>query len=136
MGNGREMKELKQKTVLLVEDEPLLRETLKKVLERGGWEVETAADGGEGIALFERCRPDLLITDWNMPGMDGMEMCRRLVVVLRDSQTPVVVMSGFHRESEWCMQGIDDWHPTTFLRKPFTIPELQQVLESIGPEIS
>jgi two-component system, cell cycle response regulator len=64
--------------VLLVDDDPAMLRILSKWLEKAGYPVRTATDGHQALALIEADRPDILITDWEMPRMDGLELCRRV----------------------------------------------------------
>ena len=64
--------------VLLVDDDPAMVGLLSKWLESGGYNVRTAGDGDQALtAIAEEC-PDILITDWEMPQMNGLELCRRV----------------------------------------------------------
>lgn len=80
------------KTVLLVEDEPFLREVLQWELEEAGARVETAGNGGEAIAAIERGAPDLLLLDLLMPRMDGFAVLDWLRGAGR--RIPTVVLSN------------------------------------------
>lgn len=64
--------------ILLVDDDPHIREVLAFALARAGMEIEQAADGEEALERLAACAPDLMILDINMPRMDGLELCRRL----------------------------------------------------------
>jgi len=70
--------------LLLVEDEPTQRLLTQRMLRRGGYEVETAADGAAALAKLASARFQFLVTDWEMPGMDGPTLCRKV----RDSRLP------------------------------------------------
>jgi CheY-like chemotaxis protein len=78
--------------LLLIEDDPCLRASLKAYLEDSGYQVADAADGQQGLAGFRRDRPDLVITDLRMPGMNGYEV----LAVLRQEapSVPVLVITG------------------------------------------
>lgn len=80
--------------VLVVDDEPLLRELAREVLERAGFRVELAADGREGLERARALRPDLALVDLSMPELDGWA----LLAALRetDPDVPVVIWSGYH----------------------------------------
>ena len=64
--------------VVLVDDDPAMLRIVSKWLERSGYRVEPVGDGQEALAALERECPDFLITDWEMPGLDGLELCRRV----------------------------------------------------------
>ncbi len=83
----------KQGTVLIVEDEATARLGMKKLLEQEGFTVACAADAHEALSLFEERRPDLVVTDLRMPGMDGIELTRKLHDL--DTELPVVVVTAF-----------------------------------------
>ncbi|OBI90820.1 protein kinase domain-containing protein [Mycobacterium asiaticum] len=80
--------------VLVVDDDELLREQLAMVLERLGHSVIMAENGRAGLEAAERDAPDLVITDLNMPGMDGFELLERLKADARTQHIPVIVVSG------------------------------------------
>jgi two-component system OmpR family response regulator len=75
-----------------VDDEPNIRELLSASLRYAGFEVETAADGQEALALAETYRPDLLVLDVMMPGLDGFGVVRRMRQAGR--RTPVVFLTA------------------------------------------
>ena len=64
--------------ILVAEDDPVSRRVLEAVLNRMGHSCESAQDGEEAWSQFQRAVPDVLITDWMMPGMAGPELCRRV----------------------------------------------------------
>ena len=107
--------------VLVVEDEQMVRNLVQDILERGGFEVLTAPDGEQALAILqaESRSIDLLLTDVVMPGMTGVELARQV----RTSwpETPILYMSGYTnralRESD---------PDADLLRKPFTVSELLQ----------
>jgi DNA-binding response OmpR family regulator len=74
--------------VLVVDDEPIVREVLARYLHAEGFDVSVAADGIEGLATFERTRPDLVLLDLMLPRMDGFEVFRRI----REMAHPAVIM--------------------------------------------
>lgn len=83
------------KTILVVEDNPDAREMVSVVLTAAGFLVETAEDGQQALAVVEELLPDLIITDIQMPNLDGIEMIKRLRELLRCKAVPIVVMSAF-----------------------------------------
>ena len=81
--------------ILVVDDEAALVELLREWLERGGYEVFTAADGMAGLREFFRHQPDLAILDVAMPAMSGFELCQRIREV---SQIPVIMLTAKAQE--------------------------------------
>ena len=81
-----------QTTVLVVDDNPSIIELLKSILETEGWKTTSAIDGGKAIKSFYENLPDLVILDINMPGIDGIEVCRHIA----DSSpsVPIVMLSA------------------------------------------
>lgn len=106
-------------TIAVIEDEPELRELLRKELEKEGHTVVSAADGSAGLALVEREGPDLIILDLLLPGVDGLEVCRR---IRRTHITPILMLTAKSTELDKVLGlelGADD-----YLTKPFSLREL------------
>ena len=111
--------------VLLVEDNEAIRELLAGVLRRAGHEVLTASDGVEGLEQFHLQQPDLLVTDLNMPRMNGYELCHHVREI---SAVPTVLMTAAildDRGIDPISGGVD-----AFLSKPFGSSELLAVIDS------
>jgi DNA-binding response OmpR family regulator len=72
--------------ILIVDDEPHLRTGLRRILNKEGYETMTAADGETALKLAEEKKPDIVLLDIIMPGMDGREVCRRLREVATEAQ--------------------------------------------------
>jgi len=106
-------------TVLVVDDEQTLRDTLDYNLRREGYQVLTAADGQEAVRIAIAQRPDLIILDLMLPGINGFEVCR----VLRHTlTTPILMLSAREEEIDKVLGlelGADD-----YLTKPFGLREL------------
>jgi len=105
--------------ILLVEDEAVLRHSLAFSLEQEGFTVVAAEDGVSALELAERERPDLVVLDIMLPGLDGWEVCRRL---RRSSAVPVIMLSARGSEIDKVLgleMGADD-----YLTKPFSTREL------------
>ena len=86
--------ETRKKKVLIVEDDPLLLITLTHQFEDAGYEVVSAADGEEGVALFLKERPDAAVVDVMMPKKDGVEMLEEVRAKSPELKTPVIVLSN------------------------------------------
>jgi CheY-like chemotaxis protein len=83
---------MKAKRILVIDDEDLIREVVKEMLETEGYVVSTAANGREGLELYRKELPDLIITDIFMPEMEGLETIRELQ---RDAaEVKIVAISG------------------------------------------
>jgi diguanylate cyclase (GGDEF)-like protein len=114
--------------VLYVEDEPVIREALGRFLRRRVNTLLEAADGQEGLALFEKERPDLVITDIRMPQMSGLEMAEAIREIDRD--VPIIITTAFNDESYFIRAidlGIDK-----FLKKPIENVQLSEALGRVA----
>ncbi|MEZ6070347.1 MAG: diguanylate cyclase [Pirellulales bacterium] len=81
-------------TVMVVDDDAMIRRALAKLLENNGYTVREAEDGLQALELVERECPDLLITDWEMPGLNGVELCRRLQQAELPHYVYVILLTG------------------------------------------
>ena len=109
-------------TVLLVEDEPAQRELLAYNLEAEGFDVITADNGEDGLILVDENDPDLIVLDWMMPQLSGIEVCRRLKSNSKTRQIPVIMLSARAEEVDRVRgleTGADD-----YVVKPYSVIEL------------
>jgi DNA-binding response OmpR family regulator len=107
------------RTILVVDDEPNLREALAEGLEAEGFQVVTAADGSEALARFRETRPDLIILDLMLPELSGVEVCR---IVRAESPVPILMLTAKDSEVDKVVGlelGADD-----YVTKPFSLREL------------
>jgi two-component system nitrogen regulation response regulator NtrX len=115
--------------ILVIDDEAAIRESLRMILEYEDYAFVGAASGQEALALVQRDRPDLVLLDIKMPGMDGMEVLRKLRAL--DDTLPVVMISG-HGTTSTAVDAIKSG-ATDFLDKPLSservIVTLQNVLK-------
>ena len=105
--------------ICVIEDESVIANAVAARLRTEGFAVETAADGHEGVALCDRTRPDLVVLDLMLPGLDGLEVCRR---VQRDRPVPVLMLTARGEEADVLVGlgvGADD-----YMTKPFSPREL------------
>ena len=108
-----------EKTILIVEDDANIRELLHLYLEQEGYHIESAQDGAEGLRVFRRVHPDLVLLDLMMPVMDGTQMIRELRTF---SKTPVIVLTakGEVLDKVTLLElGADD-----YITKPFEMREV------------
>jgi DNA-binding response OmpR family regulator len=111
-------------SILVVDDEPTIGEVVSRYLERAGYETRVAADGLRAIELSARRRPDLVVLDLMLPGIDGLEVLRRLRhgADPADRRTAVIVLTAKGEESDRVIGlrlGADD-----YVVKPFSPAEL------------
>jgi DNA-binding response OmpR family regulator len=108
-----------EQTVLVVDDEEAIAEAVRARLESEGYRVVVAADGPEAIEANREHQPDLVVLDLMLPGMDGLEVCKR---IQRDRWTPVLMLTAKTEEADKVAGfavGADD-----YLTKPFSLREL------------
>ena len=115
------------KTILLVEDEFGIAGVLTLLLEDEGYRVFAAANGRQALERLEEAQPDLVVTDFMMPLMDGAALGAALRADPMYRDTPIILMSAVPEAS--LRQHFDDY--TAFLRKPFAIPAFFQLIASV-----
>jgi DNA-binding response OmpR family regulator len=106
-------------TILVVEDEPSLQETLVYNLEKQGYTVEAAGDGRAALEVARRMKPDLILLDIMLPELDGFEVCK---ILRREMTTPILMLTARDDEIDRVVGlevGADD-----YLTKPFSMREL------------
>jgi two-component system response regulator MprA len=113
--------------ILVVDDEPAVRESLRRALELEGYRVELADDGEAALGLLEANQPDAVILDVLMPGIDGLEVCRRLRA--RGSEVPILMLTA-RAEVDSRVAGLDAG-ADDYLPKPFALAELLARLRAL-----
>lgn len=112
--------------IILVDDEPEILTLVRDYLTREGFNVLTALNGTEGMQLIEREKPDLVLLDWMLPGMSGLEMCKRL----RETSTiPIIMLTAKSEEIDRVLGlefGADD-----YIVKPFSLRELAARIKTV-----
>ncbi len=107
------------KKILVVDDEPKIAEICQDYLKAAGFDVITCGDGLQGLAAARREKPDLMVLDLMLPGMDGMDVCRAL---RRESDIPIIMLTARVEETDKLIGlelGADD-----YITKPFSPREL------------
>ena len=113
--------------ILVVDDELEVRMMLQDLLGSKGFEVILASDGEEGVALADTENPQVVLLDISMPGMDGVECCRKLKADDKSSSIPVIMLTAYwDRKTEAIEAGADD-----FVYKPFDPDELSFRIKSV-----
>ncbi len=123
--------------VLIVEDEEPLSLLLRYNLEAEGYQVDTCIRGDEAEIRLRESLPDLLLLDWMLPGLSGIELCRRLRAREDSERLPVIMLTARGEEAErirGLSTGADD-----YVVKPFSVPELmarvRAILRRASPEV-
>jgi len=125
---------LKLKKVLIAEDDPSIVLSLEFLLQSAGYEVLVARTGSEALALIDRARPDLVVLDIMLPGVNGLEVCRSVRASAALGETRILMLTARGRESEvqrGLVQGAD-----AYMTKPFATRELvRTVRQLLGDEV-
>ena len=114
------------KTILVVDDEPQIVQLVRDYLEHGGFTVVTAADGSSALRIAATQRPDLVVLDLGLPGLDGLDVTRTL---RRSGTVPIIMLTARTDESDKLVGlelGADD-----YLTKPFSPKELVARVRSV-----
>jgi DNA-binding response OmpR family regulator len=113
------MSAMAEERILVVEDEPMMAEVVERYLRRDGYDVRAVHDGNAALDAYERFQPDLIVLDIMLPGIDGLEVCRR---VRARADTPVIMLTARGEEVDKLVGlglGADD-----YITKPFSPREL------------
>ena len=113
-------------SVLIVEDDPNIRELLQLYLEKDGYAVTLASDGGQGLAKFRAIKPNLVLLDVMMPVMDGWAVCK---AIRAEGNTPVIMLTAKGETDDkvtGLKAGADD-----YITKPFEMKELLARIEAV-----
>ncbi len=123
--------------ILIVEDEEALSVLLKYNLEAEGFDVDTAYNAEDAKVQIDEQVPDLLVLDWMLPGLSGIELCRRLRANKKTSDIPILMLTARGEEDER-IRGLDTG-ADDYMVKPFSVPELmariRAMLRRVNPEI-
>ena len=117
-----------QPRVLVVEDEPAQREVLAYNLEAEGFAVSSAENGEEALMLVDETAPDVIVLDWMMPNLSGIEVCRRLKIKSETRSIPIIMLSARSEEVDRVRgleTGADD-----YVIKPYSVVELMARVRS------
>ena len=114
------------RTVLIVEDDRNIADLLRLYLEKEGYEVALAYDGLKGMEKFREAKPDLVLLDVMLPGLDGWGVCR---AIRQDSKTPIIMLTAKSETEDkvaGLKQGADD-----YITKPFEMKEVLARIEAV-----
>ena len=113
---------MNRSTVLIVEDEAAQVELLSFNLRAAGFDVAVAGDGNEALQKFDEIEPDILLLDWMLPGVSGLEVCRRIRFRQTNCIVPIIIVSA-RTEEEDRIRGLDSG-ADDYVIKPYSIDEL------------
>ncbi len=127
-----------QPYILVMEDEDALATLLQYNLEKEGYDVVVAADGEEGLVQIDERQPDLVLLDWMLPKVSGIEVCRRIRGRTETRNLPIIMLTARGEESDR-VRGLDTG-ADDYLTKPFSMTELiariRAVLRRIRPGLA
>ena len=127
-----------QPYILVMEDEDALATLLQYNLEKEGYDVAVAADGEEGMLQIDERQPDLVLLDWMLPKLSGIEVCRRIRGKAETRNLPIIMLTARGEESDR-VRGLDTG-ADDYLTKPFSMVELiariRAVLRRIRPGLA
>jgi len=113
--------------ILVVDDDRAVRDALRRALALGGYEIQVAEDGAQALDMVSQALPDAVVLDLGMPGIDGLEVCRRLRQL--ENRVPILILTARDAVSDridGLDQGADD-----YLVKPFDVGELKARLRAL-----
>ncbi|MDJ0754292.1 MAG: response regulator transcription factor [Ardenticatenaceae bacterium] len=120
--------------ILVVDDEPKITKLARDYLEKAGYRVIESADGREALSIFRHEQPALIVLDLNLPGMDGLDLCR---TIRRESDVPIIMLTARVEETDQLIGlelGADD-----YITKPFSprtlVARIRAVLRRAGGEV-
>jgi len=116
-------------TILVVEDEPGIQEVLKFNLSQHGHDVIIAGDAEEALSLLRGALPDLILLDWMLPGMSGIDFARRIRADSRQKNIPIIMLTARTEERDK-VQGLDTG-ADDYITKPFSPRELMSRIKAV-----
>lgn len=124
--------------ILVIEDDDAIATLIQYNLEKEGYDVAVAGDGEEGLVQSDERQPDLVVLDWMLPKVSGIEVCRRLRGRPETRNVPIIMLTARGEESDR-VRGLDTG-ADDYLTKPFSVPELnariRAVLRRIRPGLA
>jgi DNA-binding response OmpR family regulator len=114
------------RTILVVDDEPVIRSSIAEALSGEGYQVAEAVDGASALAAFRESKPNLVLLDVMLPGLSGIEICR---IIRAESTTPIILLTARDAEADKVLGlevGADD-----YVTKPFSLRELMARVRAV-----
>lgn len=120
------MEKLKNSKILYIEDDEITRENFNSFLKRKCNELYIAKDGKEGLELFDKYNPDIIITDIEMPNLDGLSMAKK---VRKKSKKTQIIITTAYTSQEYLMEAVN-LHLIKYIVKPISLPKLNEALSN------
>ncbi len=120
---------MKQKKIVIVDDFTGIRSIVRETLIKKGFQVLEASSGEEALKFFDGTQIDLLITDFDMPEMNGAALISKIREMTRYIYTPVIVLSGIRKER--VEDQLTDLNVACYMQKPFEIKHFYSVIERL-----
>lgn len=118
------------KNILIVEDDKMLRELISKKLEKENYNISAAIDGEEGLKKIKEERPDLILLDLILPGIDGFEVLERIKQDQEINKIPVVILSNLGQKEE-IEKGLKSGATDYLIKAHFTLGEIVEKVKTI-----
>ncbi len=119
----------KDHTILVADDSPMMRMALKSFLQNEGYQVVEASDGEAALEVFAQCRPDIVLLDYVMPGINGIETCRLLQNVQSESKVPIIMITSMEHDD--VINASFEAGVTDYITKPINWMVLRQRLKRL-----
>jgi len=118
------MEKLKNSTILYIEDDEITRDNISSYLKRQCKNLYVAIDGQDGLEKFKECEPDIIITDIEMPNMNGLDMAKKIRKI---SSTTQIIITTAYADSQYLLQAVN-LHLIKYIIKPISLPKLTSAL--------
>lgn len=128
-----EMRKIKPKTILLVDDEPLWLDAMRVILKDEGYRAITVTSGEEALVKLQKSRPDLILTDVRMPVMNGFDLYQKIRANPKLTHIPVVFMSSI--DDYYAKRTAKELGADGYLTKPSFSEDLKKSVEDLFKEI-
>ncbi len=115
--------------VLVADDNPIILDLFRELVSSLEWDCHTVDNGLEALRMVEEAPPNLLVSDINMPGMNGLELVRSIRGTSQSSHIPIILMSSGALREEAMTAGCD-----AYLEKPFNVEEVLQLMRQLAGE--
>lgn len=123
--------EPRAKKIVVIEDSPSQALEIRLYLENCGLQVQMAANGTEGLEIIQQNRPDAIVLDVELPGISGLEVCRRLKTAPSTSQIPIIMLTA-HDEPDVVIRGVERGAIDYIPKDPFSARVLLETLRQLG----